>query len=70
MALVAYPDKETGGKYIYHLLCNFCGDENVEPANGQGYANPLETVVFCNCCGKNGKPKFLDYSMSRNKELN
>jgi hypothetical protein len=70
MAVVLFPDESGKGRWAYHLICAFCGDENIEPANGAGYPTASETVVFCNCCGKSGHPKFIDYSMSEQKELN
>ena len=71
MSMVLYGGgNESHVAYAYHLICQFCGDENLEPANGQGYKTIEETVVFCNCCGKSGHPKLIDYSARHKAETN
>jgi hypothetical protein len=69
MVMVLYNDGKQKAT-AYHLICQFCGDENLEPANGTGYLHIEETVVFCNCCGKSGHPKLIDYSMRQGRDSN
>lgn len=75
MAIAQFPTtavidgKQVTGVHIYHLICAFCGDSNIDPTSN--HAKSIEEViVYCNCCSKTGRPLQINYDQSLNKHLN